>query len=228
MRIARYLTLLAATGLVAVACDKKDDVPATPPKTDSMPAADADKADKPMADRKPMPAKTDPEPVVDPADGPVVDPVPAAVEDAAEEVGEAAAELSAEHAAVFKKGLTVMDSLFIALEEAEDVDDAVTRLEALEPDFKEISEEMKKVGEPDEATAASFNAELAPLKEGYQERAEGAMMKLMGVDPEALASGTPPDPAVMANLQENGEKISGAVEKLMGYYQDAWKNVGDN
>jgi len=230
MRIATYLSVLAAAGIFALGCEKKKDEPAPKPTEKSeptpAPAKPEEKTPAPVKETLPVPPPpVDPEPEIDPAAEPVVDPVPTPDEAPATLDAEPAA-ASDEHQAVFDKGLKVMDSLFTALEEATDVDDAVVRLTALEPDFKAIGEEMASVGEPDEASAAAFNAQLEPLKDDYQARAQTSMFKLMNLDPAALQGGTP-DPAVLEKLQEDGQKIGEAIATLMGHYEGAWKSVGN-
>jgi hypothetical protein len=214
MKITAILSLVLAAAFSVVSCKKPE---VATPSTPAAPSAETPAVDEkkvmpapPIAE--PTPVKIDEAPVAIPE--PTTEPAPAAPADVAAQE------------AVFQKTLPLMDSLFVALESSTDVDDAVKNLGALEPEFIAMSKAMKEVGEPDEATAAKFNAELEPLKEGYAQRAQTAVMKLMNFDPATLDPSTI-DPAAMQKMQEDGMKLQGAMEGLMGHFTDAWENVGE-
>lgn len=223
MKIATYLTVLAAAGTFAIGCDKKKDDPATPVKAPEKSEPAPEKEAMPPKEVIPAPTPPvdpDPEPTIDPADEPVVDPVPtppADPEPTPPAVG------GGDHQAVFQNVLAAMESLITAIGEAEDVDDAVVRLTALEPDFKKVSDEMAATGEPDEATAADFNKQIEPVTE----RMKVAMAKLIGVDPSVFDSTSEPEPAVQEKLVEALGKIAPAMRSLMESFKSAWPNVGN-
>ena len=123
----------------------------------------------------------------------------------------------------FEDAMTAMESLITAIGEAKDVDDAVARLSALEPDFKKVSEEMVAAGEPDEATAAKFNKLIEPVTE----RMKSAMAKLVDVDPGVFDGTVEPEPAVMEKLQESFGKIVPVMGTLMESFKNAWPSVGN-
>jgi len=116
--------------------------------------------------------------------------------------------------------MSAVEGLFETLGEATDIDDAVAKLGAMEPNFEALAAEMKASGEPSDAAAAKFNAAAEERMGGQMAQIQGTMMKLMGVDPTNPATA---DPIAM---QEKGAKIQAAMEKLTGHFEGAWPNVG--
>ncbi len=221
MKIATYLSVLAAAGFFAIGCDKKKDDPApaakTPEKTDPMPAKPDEEEKEAMPPKEEAaptpPADPDPEPVVEPDAEPVVDPdsTPAKIGD------------EATLQPIFEKGLKGLEELLVSLEEATDVDDAVARLTALEPKFEALGAEMTAAGRPDDATAEKFKAQFDAMEADFGTRMEAVMGKLMGVDPS--------DPTAEPSAEVQGAvmgKLLPTMGNLMGHFEKAWPNMGNN